>query len=103
MAAVCRSVCMVMCLAFSEGQLVLARAYATRGATDSAQRALEAALSETERRRSGIVSAEDRAHFLDQARPVIDSFVMFRLAQGDTLGALDFIERMRARAPGRGR
>jgi CHAT domain-containing protein len=78
-------------------QLVLARAYATGGATDSAQRALEAALTETERRRSRILSAEDRARFLDQARPVIDSFVMFRLANGDTLGALEFIERMRAR------
>jgi len=38
-----------------------------------------------------------RAAFLDQARPVIDTILQFRLRRSDTLGALAFFEAMRAR------
>jgi CHAT domain-containing protein len=77
--------------------LLFANAYAAVGAMDSAQQAFEAAIAETERRRSNIASAEDRARFLDQARPVIDSVVSFLVSRADTLGALEFLERMRSR------
>jgi CHAT domain-containing protein/tetratricopeptide (TPR) repeat protein len=75
--------------------LLFANAYAAVGAMDSAQRAFEGAIAETERRRSHIASADDRARFLDQARPVIDSVVGFLVARSDTVHALEFLERMR--------
>ena len=77
--------------------LLFANAYAAVGAMDSARSAFEAAIAETERRRSSIASAEDRARFLDQTRPVIDSVVSFLVARSDTIGALEFLERMRSR------
>ena len=77
--------------------LLFANAYAAVGAMDSAQREFEAAIAETERRRSAISSADDRVRFLDQARPVIDSVIGFLVGRGDTLGALTFLERMRSR------
>jgi CHAT domain-containing protein/tetratricopeptide (TPR) repeat protein len=77
--------------------LLLANAYAATGAMDSAQRAFAEAIAETERRRSGITSAEDRARFLDLARPIIDQHVTFLIDRGDSLSALEFIERMRGR------
>jgi CHAT domain-containing protein len=76
--------------------LLFANAYAAAGAMDSAQRAFEAAITETERQRSGIADANDRARFLDQTRPVIDSVVSFLVARSDTIGALRFLERMRS-------
>ena len=76
--------------------LLFANAYAAVGAMDSAQRAFEAAIAETERQRSSIPSADDRARFLDQTRPVIDSIVSFLVARADTIGALEFLERMRS-------
>jgi len=76
--------------------LLFASAYAAVGAMDSAQAAFEAAIAETERRRSSIASAADRARFLDQARPVIDTVVGFLVARGDTIRALEFLERMRS-------
>ncbi|HEX5073188.1 MAG TPA: CHAT domain-containing protein [Gemmatimonadaceae bacterium] len=76
--------------------LLLASAYAAVGVMDSAQEAFEAAIAETERRRSDIASAADRARFLDQARPVIDSVVSFLVTRNDTIGALEFVERMRS-------
>jgi CHAT domain-containing protein len=77
--------------------LLFANAYAAVGAMDSAQGAFEASIAETERRRSTIDSREDRARFLDQARPVIDRVVTFLVDRGDTLAALEFLERMRSR------
>jgi len=77
--------------------LLFANAYAAVGAMDSAQRAFDASIAETERRRSTINSPEDRARFLDQARPVIDRIVAFLVQRGDTIGALEFLERMRGR------
>lgn len=77
--------------------LLFANAYAAVGAMDSAQLAFEASIAETERRRAAIESSEDRARFLDQARPVIDRVVTFLVAQGDTVGGLAFLERMRSR------
>lgn len=82
---------------FARAQLLLANAHASNGDMSAAQRAFEAALVETERRRAIIGGAEDRARFLDQSRPVIDSILSFRIANNDTIGALEFIERMRAR------
>jgi CHAT domain-containing protein len=76
--------------------LLFANAYAAVGAMDSAQRAFEAAISETERQRSSIADANDRARFLDQTRPVIDSVVSFLVTRHDTIGALEFLERMRS-------
>ena len=76
--------------------LLFANAYAATGAMDSAQRAFEAAVAETNRRRSRIANADDRARFLDQARPVIDSVIRFLITRTDTLGALEFLERMRS-------
>ena len=76
--------------------LLFANAYAAAGAMDSAQQTFEAAIAETESRRSIIASADDRARFLDRARPVIDSVVSFLIARPDTLGALEFLERMRS-------
>jgi len=76
--------------------LLFANAYAAVGAMDSAQSAFEAAIAETNRRRSRIANADDRARFLDQARPVIDSVITFLVARSDTLGALEFLERMRS-------
>jgi hypothetical protein len=55
--------------------VLLARAYAASGAMDSAQRAFDDAVQEMERRRSGVTGDEDRARFLDQARPVIDTIL----------------------------
>jgi CHAT domain-containing protein/tetratricopeptide (TPR) repeat protein len=78
-------------------QLLLANAYTATGAMDRAQRAFEAALSETERRRSAITGAEERARFLDNARPVIDTLVKFLADRADTLGAIEFLESMRGR------
>jgi CHAT domain-containing protein len=63
---------------------------------DSAQRAFDDAVSELERRRAEL-SDSARAGFLDQARPVIDTILQFHLRRSDTLGALDFLEGMRAR------
>jgi CHAT domain-containing protein len=77
--------------------LLFANAYAAVGAMDSAQRAFEAAIAETERQRSSIANANDRARFLDQTRPVIDSVVSFLVARSDTIGALQFLEHMRSR------
>lgn len=77
--------------------LLFANAYAAVGAMDSAQRAFEAAIAETERRRSKITLPDDRARFLDQARPVIDRMLTFLVERGDTLRALEFLERMRGR------
>ncbi|HEX7121632.1 MAG TPA: CHAT domain-containing protein [Gemmatimonadaceae bacterium] len=81
----------------SRAQLLLAHAWAATGAVDSARLAFERALAETERQRAEIDRAEDRADFLDQARPVIDSVLRFLVLQHDTIGALDFFERMRSR------
>ena len=78
-------------------QLLLANAYVSSGNTEAARAAFEAALSETERRRAGIVNADDRAHFFDQARPVIDRVVGFLVDRADTVGAAEFFEHMRAR------
>jgi CHAT domain-containing protein len=78
-------------------KLLLADAYVATGALESAQIAFDEALVAIERSRSSIASVDDRARFLDQARPVIDSIVRFHIGRVDTVGALDFIERMRAR------
>ena len=80
----------------ARAQILLARAHMAAGRFDSAQRAFDDAVSELERRRSEL-SDTARAGFLDQARPVIDTMLQFRLRRGDTLGALDFLETMRAR------
>jgi CHAT domain-containing protein len=77
--------------------LLLANAYAATGAIKSARAAFETALSEMERRRGEIGVLDERARFLDHARPVIDTIVRFLADQGDTVDALDFVERMRAR------
>ena len=77
--------------------LLLANAYAVAGAMDSARSAFEAALAEKERQRSELSAFDDRARFMDHARPVIDSLVRFLIERSDTLGAFDFFEKMRAR------
>jgi CHAT domain-containing protein len=77
--------------------LTLAEAYVAIGRMDSARVAFESALRETERRRGSIAADEDRAGLLDQARPVIDRFVRFLVDRADTVQALEFVERMRAR------
>ena len=76
--------------------LLFAKAYTAVGAMDSAQWAFEAAIAETERRRSSIASAEDRARFLDQTRPSSIASSASLVARSDTLGALQFLERMRS-------
>lgn len=81
----------------TRAELLLANALVASGKPDDAQRHFEAALSEVERRRGNIAAPEDRARFLDQARPVIDTLVRLRAARGDTLGALEFLEQMRGR------
>lgn len=81
----------------ARARLLLANAYAATGAGDSARRVFEDALAELERQRADLAAFEDRARFLDRARPVIDSVVRFLVGQRDTVGALDFLERMRAR------
>ena len=78
-------------------KLRLADAYIAAGAPDSARTAFDQALSTIEQTRSGIASHEDRARFLDEARPLIDTIAGFHLSRQDTSGALDFVERMRAR------
>ena len=80
----------------ARAQVLLARAYMAAGQIDSAQRAFDDALSELERRRAEL-SDTVRADFLDQVRPVIDTMLQFRLRRADTLGALEFLETMRAR------
>lgn len=77
-------------------EVFLARAHIEAGAIDSAQRAFDDAVSELERRRAEL-SDTVRAQFMDQARPVIDTMLRFRLGRSDMLGALDFLEAMRAR------
>ena len=84
-------------LEMARAQLLLANAYAAGGNMDAARLAFDAALSETERRRSGLQSSDDRARFLDQARPVIDRILRFYVDGADTLGAVQFFERMRSR------
>jgi CHAT domain-containing protein len=81
----------------AQAKILLARAYAVAGKTTLARGAFEEALSEMERQRSDIGGFEDRAHFLDQARPVIDSVLRFLIDQRDTVGAVEFLERMRGR------
>ena len=81
----------------SRAELLLANAYMRSGAMDRAQGAFEAALVEVERRRSNITGPEERARFLDQARPVIDTLVWLLANRGDTLKALAFLEQMRSR------
>jgi len=81
----------------SQAKILLARAFAAAGKTDSARGAFDEALAEMERQRSDLAGFEDRAHFLDQARPVIDSVLRFLIAQADTTGAVEFLERMRSR------
>ena len=83
-------------LEVARAQVLLARAHMAAGAIDSAQHAFDDAVSELERRRSEL-SDTVRAEFLDQARPVIDTMLQFRLSHADTVGALDFLEAMRAR------
>jgi len=77
--------------------LLLANAYATTGVMDSARAAFERALSEMERRRGEIGAPDERARFLDRARPVIDTIARFLADKGDTVDAVDFVERMRSR------
>jgi CHAT domain-containing protein len=84
-------------LYLARAQLLLAHAWAAAGATDSARRTFEQALGEMERQRSAIGSLEERAQFLDQARPVIDSVLRFLVDRDDTVAALDFLEGMRSR------
>jgi CHAT domain-containing protein len=67
------------------------------GQMKEARSAFSASLEETERRRAKIDDKENRAQFLDKARPVIDRVVAFDLEQADTVGALEFLEHMRAR------
>jgi CHAT domain-containing protein/tetratricopeptide (TPR) repeat protein len=81
----------------AQAKVLLARAYAAGGKTASARVEFEGALSEMERQRSDIGGFEDREHFLDQARPVIDSVLRFLIEQRDTVGAIEFLERMRGR------
>jgi CHAT domain-containing protein len=82
---------------FARAELLLANAYAATGAMDPAQRSFESALSEVERRRSIIVGPEERARFLDQARPVIDTLVSIYADRGNPLKALEFVEQVRGR------
>src|SRR6185369_6463526 len=84
-------------LEVNRAHLLLANAYAATGKMDSAQRAFEAALTETERRRAGILDSDDRMRFLDQARPVVDRVVRFYVERADTLASLEFFEQMRSR------
>ena len=77
--------------------LALANAYVAAGRSDSAQLSFESAIEETERQRSRITDYQDRAQFLDNARPVIDHVLGFYADRGDTTEAFDFLERMRAR------
>jgi len=77
--------------------LLLASAYVAVGAVDSARVTFDHALAAMEHARTGITSFDDRTRFLDEARPVIDTVVRFHVSQRDTLAALEFIERMRAR------
>lgn len=81
----------------ARAELGLANAYAATGAMELATRAFESALAEVERRRANVVGREDRARFLDQARPVIDTLVTLLARRADTLGALEFLEQMRGR------
>jgi CHAT domain-containing protein len=81
----------------ARAQVLLARAHMAAGEFDSAQRAFDDAVSELERRRAELSDNTARAGFLDQARPVIDTMLQFRLHRADTLGALEFLETMRAR------
>jgi CHAT domain-containing protein len=84
-------------LELDRAYLLLASANSAIGQVDSAQRVFQAALAEIDRRRSRFRDPEQRARFLDQARPLIDRFVAFLADRGDNVGALDFMESMRAR------
>ena len=84
-------------LELDRAYLLLASAYNAVGEMDAAQRDFEAALAETDRRRSTVRDPEQQARFVDQARPLIDRFVTFLADRGDTVGALNFMESMRAR------
>jgi CHAT domain-containing protein len=59
--------------------------------------AFDSALATIEQARAELGDTEDRASFLDESRPVIDSVLTFHLNRSDTLGGLDFFEKMRAR------
>jgi CHAT domain-containing protein len=78
-------------------KLLLADAYVNAGRFDSARVAFDSALATIEQARAELGNTEDRARLLDEARPVIDSVLTFYLNRSDTLGALDFLEKMRAR------
>jgi CHAT domain-containing protein len=80
----------------ARAEVLLARAHMAAGAIDSAQHAFDDGLSEIERRRAEL-SDTVRGDFLDQVRPVIDTMLLFHLRRGDTVGALEFLETMRAR------
>ena len=78
-------------------KLLLANAYVNAGRFDSALVAFDSALATIEQARAELGNTEDRARFLDESRPVIDSVLTFHLNRSDTLGGLDFFEKMRAR------
>ena len=77
--------------------LLLADAYVNAGQFDSARVAFDSSLARIEQARAELAYTEDRARFLDESRPIIDSVLTFRLNRSDTLGGLDFFEKMRAR------
>ena len=78
-------------------KLLLADAYVNARQFDSARVAFDEALAMIEQARAQLAYTEDRARFLDESRPIIDSVLTFHLSRSDTLDALDFFERMRAR------
>jgi len=84
-------------LQIGRAKLLLADAYVNAGKFDSARVAFDSALATIEQARAELGDTEDRARFLDESRPVIDSVLTFHLNTSDTLGGLDFFEKMRAR------
>jgi len=84
-------------LQIGRAKLLLADAYVNAGKFDSARVAFDSALATIEQARTELGNTEDRARFLDESRPIIDSVLTFHLNTSDTLGGLDFFEKMRAR------
>lgn len=77
--------------------VLLAEAFLAAGQTDSAEVAFERAIVETERQRDSIEAYQQRAQFLDRARPVFDDIARFHAGRDEVELAFDYVERMRAR------
>ncbi len=81
------------------GRVHLARAVAHLSASrpDAAEREFNRALAKVNQDASALQSPAQRAAFLERARPLVERLVLLHVARGDTAGAWQVFESLRAR------